>query len=379
MATRSVSPEKHGQAQDAPATSEGASGNQSGHPGSHPSAEHQQHQYHTHASEPGRSRTRPGPSHTSEPDRKRIRSGSSQQLPDVQPSDLSSHNSRQPTDARPSSLAFPPKPSEDIPVTRQLPAPYAPQAPLSQPSASVQPSPHRPQQASFPPYAMFGHQPTNRVYPNPPTNVSLAVLQRFIPWIDQGLVRDYLAIAAIRHKDIHEMVIGECERIEKEHQRRKNEDASVLSFAKEYRVVRDILYREYDNLPESTKDKTLIQTLDTINRNIMAIPPRVRPESTWNTKFDAFLNLIWIGTAIVDGRGMLPNIIRARMTSNGSELVKAIEHVYNTMSKAEILDYGAYLLENLVQLDNSRKHCFEDLERVVYLFQKVMQQDRKRR
>ncbi|KAH0017252.1 hypothetical protein KCU78_g7595, partial [Aureobasidium melanogenum] len=328
MATRFVSPEIHDQAQDGPATSEGASGYRPGHPGSHPSAEHQKHQYHTHTSESGRSR---------------IRSGPSQQLPDTQPSGLSSHKSRQSMDARPSALASsPPEPSEHVPVMPQVPASYAPQAPPNQPSAFAQPGPHQPLRGIFSPNAIPGHQSTNHMYPNPPTNVFPALLQGLISCIDQDTVRNYLTIAAVHHKDIRDMVEREYERIVEEHEARKKEDAGILSFAQERIRVQKTLNQEYDNLPNPKKWEILNQTLDTINRNIMAIPPLVRPGSNLKTKFNAFLNLIWIGSAIADGEGMLPGAIRAQMV-NGSELVKALDHVHAMMTA----------LQSTSQLSNS--------------------------
>ncbi|KAG9556940.1 hypothetical protein KCV01_g21985, partial [Aureobasidium melanogenum] len=273
MATRFVSPEIHDQAQDAPATSDGASGYQPGHPGSHPSAEHQQHQYHTHASESGRSRIRAGPF---------------QQLPDAQLSGLSTHNSCQPTDARPSALASsPPEPSEHVPVMPEVPASYAPQAPPKQPSAFAQPGFHQPLRGIFSPNAIPGHQSTNHMYPNPPTNVFPALLPSLISWIDQDTVRNYLTIAAVHHRDIRDMVAREYERIVEEHEARKKEDAGILSFAQERIRVQKTLDQEYDNLPNPTKWEILNQTLDTINQNIMAIPPPVRPGSNWKTKFNA--------------------------------------------------------------------------------------------
>ncbi|KAG9623473.1 hypothetical protein KCV04_g12896, partial [Aureobasidium melanogenum] len=107
---------------------------------------------------------------------------------------------------------------------------------------------------------------------------------------------------------------------------RKKEDAGILSFAQERIRVQKTLDQEYDNLPNPTKWEILNQTLDTINQNIMAIPPPVRPGSNWKTKFNAFLNLIWIGSVIANDEGMLAGAIRAQMV-NGSELVKALDHV----------------------------------------------------
>lgn len=332
------------QTQDATATSEDASEYQPGHHGHHTSVEHQQHQCHTDKSEPVRSRGR---------------SGSSHQLPDAQPTGLWPHNSRQPMDARPSGLGFPPEPSKDVPVMRQVPASYAPEAPPKQPSAVVQPNPHQ----------------SNHVHLNPPTNVFPALLPSLISWIDQDTVRNYLTIAAIRHRDIRDMVEREYERIVEEHQARKKEDAGILSFAQERIRVQKTLDQEYDNLPNPLKWKMLNQALDTINRNIMAIPPLVRPGSNWKTKFNAFLDLIWIGSAIADGDGVLPGAIRAQMV-NGSELVKALDHVYAMTSEAEILNDGTHLLENLLGLENSRGYCFQGLERILDMFQKVMRQGR---
>lgn len=135
----------------------------------------------------------------------------------------------------------------------QVPASYALQAPPNHLSALVQPTPHQPLHVGFPPYAMFGHQFTNHVYPNPPANVSLALLPNVISWVDDRTVRDYLAIAVVRHKDIHDMVEREYGRIVKEHQDRKNEDASVLSFVNEHTKVQRVLCQEYDDLPNSKK------------------------------------------------------------------------------------------------------------------------------
>ncbi|KAG9681958.1 hypothetical protein KCU95_g354, partial [Aureobasidium melanogenum] len=349
MATRFVSPEKHDQAQDAPATSESASGYQPGHPGSHPPAEHQQNQSHTHASESGRSRTRPGPSH---------------QLPDAQP-----------TDDRPPGLAFPPEPSKDVPVTRQVLASYAPEAPAHQLSAFVQPVSHQLRHDLSPPYAIPGHQLTNHAYSNPPTNVFPALLPSLISWIDQDTVRNYLTIAAVHHRDIRDMVEREYERIVEEHEARNKEDADILSFAQERIRVQKTLGQEYETLPDPMKWEILDQALDTINRNIMAIPPLVRPESNWKTKFNAFLNLVWIGSAIVDGDGMLPAVIRSQMV-DGSELVKALYHVCAMMSEAEVSNDGTHLLENLLGLESIRGHWFQGLERIVDMFRKIMQQGR---
>lgn len=351
MPQRSAFPEIHDQAQNAPATSEGASGHQPGHPGHRTSAEYQQHHYHADTSDP------------------------SHHLTNAQPSGLWSHNSRQPADTQPSGLASLPESSKDVPVMPQVPASYALQAPPNHLSALVQPTPHQPLHVGFPPYAMFGHQSTNHVYPNPPANVSLALLPNVISWVDERTVRDYLAIAVVRHKDIHDMVEREYGRIVKEHQDRKNEDASVLSFVNEHTKVQRVLCQEYDDLPNPKKQETVLQTLGTIKLAITAIPPRVRPGSNWKTKSNAFVTLIWIGRGIADGRGMLPNAIRAQL-HNSSGLVEALGRVYAMMSAAEILNDGARLLKHLLELERSREHCFEGLERIVDMFQRVMRQGR---
>ncbi|KAH0157838.1 hypothetical protein KCU67_g7754, partial [Aureobasidium melanogenum] len=196
MPQRSAFPEIHDQAQNAPAIPEGASGHQPGHPGYRTSSAYQQHHYHADTSD------------------------HSHHLTNAQPSGLWSHNSRQPADTQPSGLASLPEPSKDVPIMPQVPASYALQAPPNHLSAYVQPTPNQPLHVGFPPYAMFGHQSTNHVYPNPPANISLARLPNVISWVDERTVRDYLAIAVVRHKDIHDMVEREYGRIVKEHQDR---------------------------------------------------------------------------------------------------------------------------------------------------------------
>ncbi|KAG9515590.1 hypothetical protein KCV07_g7366, partial [Aureobasidium melanogenum] len=216
MPQRSAFPEIHDQAQNAPATSEGASGHQPGHPG-HPghrtSAEYQQHHYHADTSDPF-------------------------------------HHL---ANAQPSGLASLPESSKDVPVMPQVPASYALQAPPNHLSALVQPTPHQPLHVGFPPCAMFGHRSTNHVYPNPPANVSLALLPNVISWADDRTVRDYLAIAVVRHKDIHDMVEREYGRIVKEHQDRKNEDASVLSFVNEH--TKGLVYSSATQSNDSAQQK----------------------------------------------------------------------------------------------------------------------------
>lgn len=207
------------------------------------------------------------------------------------------------------------------------------------------------------------------------TYVSLTLLPRFISWIDEAKVRDYLAIAVVRHKDIHDMVETEYERIARERHDQINEDASVLSFVKEHIRVQKLLCQEYDDFPNSTKQEIVHRAVIMINQTIMAIPSHVRPGSNWKTKFNAFLTLVWIGRAIADGIGMLPNVIRAHMAGS-PELVTAIDRVYAMMSEAEILNDGARLLDTLIELERKRDHCFQGLEEVVKVFQEAMRHGR---
>lgn len=72
---------------------------------------------------------------------------------------------------------------------------------------------------------------------------------------------------------------------------------------------------------------------------------------------------------------MLPNAIRAQLHNN-SGLVEALGRVYAMMSAAEILNDGARLPKHLLELERSREHCFEGLERIVDMFQRVMRQGR---
>lgn len=339
---RPVSPEIRDEVQDARIASRSPSGCQSSYHGYHTYLKNWQHQSYIGTSESAGDR-------------------------------IGSHIPHQSTDAQPSGLASPSEPSEDVPIVPQVSASSTPQPPPSRSWTFAQPSPSQPLPVCFPPYAILGHQTTNHVYTNPPTNVPLTLLPHFISWIDEAKVREYLAIAVVRHKDIHDMVEREYERIAKERQDRINEDASVLSFVKEHIKVQQILYEEYDDFPISMRSAIFHQALGSINQTIMAIPPHVRPSSNWKTKFNALLTLIWIGRGIVDGIGMLPNAIKSQMAVD-SQLVAAIRHVSMTMSEPEILDDGARLLEALIDLDTDRENCFEGLEKVVQTFQEVMRQ-----
>lgn len=286
---------------------------------------------------------------------------------------IGSHVPYQTTDGLPSGLASPPEPSKDVPVMPQVSAASTPQPPPSHSRIFAQPSPSQPLPVFFPPYAMLGHQSTNLVYTNPPGNVPLALLPGFISCIDEAKVRDYLAIAVVRHKDIHDMVEREYERIVKEKQDRITEDASVLSFAREHTKVQMVLYKEYDDYSNSRKQVIVHEALGSINRTIMAITSRVRPSSNWKTKFNAFLTLLWIGRGVIHGTGMLPNAIRAQMAVD-TTLVVAIRYVYATMSETEILNDGSRLLEVLDELDRDREYCFDGLGEIVENFEKVVRQ-----
>ncbi|CAD0109052.1 unnamed protein product [Aureobasidium uvarum] len=171
------------------------------------------------------------------------------------------------------------------------------------------------------------------------------------------------------------MVETDYDRIQKEEQEKSNEDASVLSFVSEHTKVQKILYEEYDDFTNSKKQEIVLRALGNINQTIVGIPARVRTTSNWKTKFNAFLTLLWIGRGIVDGIGMLPNAIRAQMAFD-SKLVEAIDDVYETMSKTEILRDGARLFEALVDLNKDREHCFEGLDTIVEVFQDAMRQER---
>ncbi|THY98921.1 hypothetical protein D6C92_02603 [Aureobasidium pullulans] len=193
--------------------------------------------------------------------------------------------------------------------------------------------------------------------------------------IDDVKVRDVLAIAVVRHRDIHDMVQTEYERTAQEMQDQLNEDASVLSFSKEHTKVQNILYGEYDELVHWKKQETVHRAFGSINEIIMAIPCHVRPRSNWKTKFNAFLTLIWIGRGIVDGIGSLPNEIRNQMAID-SKLVDAMERVYATMSEEEILGDALRLIEALADLEKDRGRCFAGLDKLVDMFKEVMRQGR---
>ncbi|KAK6007852.1 hypothetical protein QM012_004666 [Aureobasidium pullulans] len=360
---RSVSLEIHYRVPDALLASEGSSDYKTDHPdhpGCHTSLDDQQYQYDT---------------DTSQPVKSRFFCHSSQQPTHAQSSDLWFQTSHLPTEAPPSGFASSPELAEDVPATPQASASNTHQAPHHNVWAFAQPSPNQPLQGSFPPYTMLGHQPTGHVYTNPPKNVPFALLPRFISWIDEATVRDYLAIAVVRHRDIHDMVEKEYERIARERQDRINEDASVLSFIKEHTKVQKILYEEYDDFPNHMRQAIIHRAVSSINQTIMSIPLKVRASSNWKTKFNAFLTLVWIGRGIVNGIGMLPDAIKAQMAVD-SKLVEAVRHVCATMSEPEILDDGARLLEALVDLNTDRGHCFEGLEIVVNSFEKVIKQGR---
>jgi len=200
-------------------------------------------------------------------------------------------------------------------------------------------------------------------------------MTRYISLIDDVKIRDVLAIAVVRHRDIHDMVQTEYERTAQEIQDQLNEDASVLSFAKEHIKVQNILYGEYDELVRWKKQETIHRAFGSINEIIMGIPRHVRPRSNWKTKFNAFLTLIWIGRGIVDGIGSLPCEIRDQMAID-SRLVDAMEEVYATMSEEEILEDGSRLVEALVDLEKDRESLFAGLDMVVDMFKEVMRQGR---
>ncbi|THW04199.1 hypothetical protein D6D26_02926 [Aureobasidium pullulans] len=227
----------------------------------------------------------------------------------------------------------------------------------------------------FPPYVQHLYYPTDRIQPMPPTPMSLKCMTRYIALIDDVKVRDVLAIAVVRHRDIHDMVHTEYERTAQEMQDQLNEDASVLSFSKEHTKVQNILYGEYDELVHWRKQETVHRAFGSINEIIMAIPCHVRPRSNWKTKFNAFLTLIWIGRGIVDGIGSLPNEIRNQMAID-SKLVDAMERVYATMSEEEILGDALRLIEALADLEKDRGRCFAGLDKLVDMFKEVMRQGR---
>lgn len=271
--------------------------------------------------------------------------------------------SLQTTGVRVSGLASPLQALPDPPLVPQVAIPHNAPAPdylhgFTQPLA--------PPQSPLSPSAMHGFY-SREPYP---AKVSLAQLPRYISYIDEATVREQLAVAVVRHRDIHDMVESEWERVTQEAQGKSVEDASVLSFTKEHAKVQMILYQEYEDLTNSRKQEIAQMAFITINQIISDIPPRVRPTSNWRTKFNAFLALVWIGRAIVDGLGMLPNAIRARMAID-STLVKAIEEIYGTMSDTEISDDGTRLMEALLDLEIDRGHCFEGLEKIVYGFREV--------
>ncbi|KAI5197728.1 hypothetical protein E4T39_07146 [Aureobasidium subglaciale] len=269
-------------------------------------------------------------------------------------------------------LASPPEQSDVQATTTQAPTSYAQHAHQWGPPY---PDSVRQIQSCFPPYVQHVYYPTDRLHANPPANVTLATLPRYISRIDDLKVRDLLAISVVRHKDIHDMVHTVYERTIQERQDQENEDASVLSFHKEHTKVQHILYGEYDDFVSPVKQEIVHRAFGSINETIMTIPSRVRPRSNWRTKFNAFLILVWIGRGIVDGIGMLPNEIRIQMAID-SRLVEAIEHVYETMSEEEILNDGARLVEALVDLNNDRGDCFDGMGRIVEMFKGVMRQGR---
>ncbi|KAI5239718.1 hypothetical protein E4T42_08606 [Aureobasidium subglaciale] len=276
-----------------------------------------------------------------------------------------------PTATPATGLASPPEQLDVQAATARAPTLYAQHA---YPWGPAHPGSNQHAQ-SFPPYLQHVYYPTDRLHANPPANVTLATLPRYISHIDDLKVRDLLAISVVRHKDIHDMVQYEYERTTLERQSQEYEDASVLSFYKEHLEVQRILYGEYDDFLNPVKQEIVHRAFGSINETIMTIPSRVRPRSNWRTKFNAFLILVWIGRGIVDGIGMLPNEIRIQMAVD-SRLVEAIEHVYETMSEEEILDDGVRLMEALVDLNNDRGACFDGMDSVVKMFKEVMRQGR---
>jgi hypothetical protein len=282
------------------------------------------------------------------------------------------------------------------PIANRLPSGslcQSPQARISTPSSSPPSSPQQFQDPLDDPPAPdelndFAHSSANLEYRPPPcvtprhypihsypANVSLTQLPYRISCIPQTKVCEYLAIAVVRHRDIHDMVEIEYDRITKQAQIQSYEDASVLSFVKEYGAVQKILYQDYDDFPTSKKQEMVRLALCAISQIIFGISSRVRPTSNWKTKFNAFLTLIWIGGGIVNGMGMLPNAIRAHMVID-SALVQAIGYMYATMNTAEIMHDGARLVEALTDLSDDREDCFEGLERIVGMFREVLAQGR---
>jgi hypothetical protein len=185
--------------------------------------------------------------------------------------------------------------SPDTPMTTPPSSPQYLQDPPNDPPAPdelddcPQSSPHL--QDRLPPHVRPGHFPIHSY----PANVALTQLPYRISCIDQTKVCEYLAIAVVRHRDIHDMVETEYDRIAKQAQAQVYEDASVLSFVKEHKKVQNTLYQEYDDFPNSKKQEIVQVALCTTNQIILDISYRVRPTSNWRTKFNAFLTLIWIG------------------------------------------------------------------------------------
>jgi hypothetical protein len=171
------------------------------------------------------------------------------------------------------------------------------------------------------------------------------------------------------------MVETEYGKIAKQAQKQIYEDASVLSFVKEYGKVQNILYQDYDDLPNSKKQEMVQAAVRAINQILLSICCRVRLTSNWKTKFNAFLTLIWIGRGIVNGLGMLPNAIRAHMALS-STFVHAIDYIYAIMYKVEILNDGARLAEALKELNDKCENCFEGLERIAEMLRDVLAQER---
>jgi hypothetical protein len=278
---------------------------------------------------------------------------------------ISSPSPLQTTDVRVSGLTSPLQALPDPLIIPQVTMPHDAPAPASDYLHGFT-QPLAPPQSPLPPSAMHGFYSLEPY----PAKVPLAHLPRYISYIDEATVRNHLAVAVVRHRDIHDMVETEWERVTQEAQGKSVEDASILSFVKEHAKVQKILYQEYEDLTNSKRQEIAQMAFTTINQIISDIPPRVRPTSSWRTKFNAFLALTWIGRAIVDGLGMLPNAIRARMAFD-STLILAIEEIYMTMSETEILDDGTRLMEALLDLSNGREHCFQGLEKIVDDFREV--------
>jgi hypothetical protein len=204
-----------------------------------------------------------------------------------------------------------------------------------------------------------------------PANVSITQVLHQISYIDEAKVREILATAVVRHQDIHNAVATEYEMVARTAQEQHYEDTSILSFTKEHRTVQNLLYQEYDDFSNSKKHDIVQATLSAINQNILDILSHVRMTSDWRTKFNAFLTLVWIGRGIIDGRGKLPMAIRAQMALD-STFVQAIARIYDMMNHTEIMDNGAHLLVELIDLNKDREHCFEGLEKTVTDFRIVM-------